>query len=930
MDYYEVLFKLTTLDENGNEEVQNFDTKLQQILQKVQSTLKHQDEKFEITSNKYEDEHIDIRYQYIRTVVYVLQNIKASGSLNNESLISVKQFHVVKVCIELITAMGIIPGLLPGVGIDMAKLCPKALQIHEEKLTDLQKYKRIQFTVLSLMELYDELMFRPAILAQIGPLLAALLQLSHAPLMKPCKKSILNEQGNTSKPEFKMTEDLYNELRKDQEHFIDLLQQLLNNCPMSTSMKELMVILGVKGTPKWLQNQTRKYLVKLVMQPNGIISIIVAVCEDVLDLGEHWNKLDTISRLVTMPHGNDIDEYYKSICSQLVQLLTSSQIKHSATIANCCITALYECNPDICLKNVVEVICEPLIINERNVSKSENEVEKCIENLTKCFVTVEAKFKHLPCTLLTRVAVPLFCLYNNARQSACLLKCKIKQLILHLLNEESSRHNVFAAFLGHSEMKDFGNRLTSKLGPTGGIEITGIDETPKYEEFADTLFDLISATKVLSNELFTYLLKFLSNTIQLNREKQTENLLQTADDMIERVEEQLVAVKLLSSLANVPAVQDTQLEKPETIFSFIKSLFSKYIKNKNDISEEDDCEILYISLMLIKIIISERKKSLDWTVFNDFVKFLKECCSLSHVPKQLMSLTRELIELIEIQGRSKQKHYQDLSVDCKRLNKFEEALKDLADPLLPVRAHGLITLTKLIENADPCATTKKEFILQLFQENLKHEDSFIYLAAINGLHALAMSYPQVVIETLVHEYINMPQRISAGELTVETRVKLGEVLVKMTRALGEMASAYKNILINGFLCAARDPDSLVRSSSLSCLGELCKVLGFRLGDIVIEVIYCISCIVKSDKAPECRRAAVMVSTMLLRGLGKNTLTSLGKDLVDLYRGLKYLRDNDEDPVLRLHAQLALEELDHIMRDFLFSPPKLEKRILLLN
>lgn len=74
----------------------------------------------------------------------------------------------------------------------------------------------------------------------------------------------------------------------------------------------------------------------------------------------------------------------------------------------------------------------------------------------------------------------------------------------------------------------------------------------------------------------------------------------------------------------------------------------------------------------------------------------------------------------------------------------------------------------------------------------------------------------------------------------------------------------------------------------------------------------------------------MVSTLLLRGLGKDTLTSLSKDLVDLYRGLKYLRDNDEDTVLRLHAQLALEELDHIMKDFFFSVPKLEKKIFLLG
>lgn len=50
-----------------------------------------------------------------------------------------------------------------------------------------------------------------------------------------------------------------------------------------------------------------------------------------------------------------------------------------------------------------------------------------------------------------------------------------------------------------------------------------------------------------------------------------------------------------------------------------------------------------------------------------------------------------------------------------------------------------------------------------------------------------------------------------------------------------MSVVHKNALVNGFLCATRDTDPLVRASSLSCLGELCKVLNFRLGNILIEV-----------------------------------------------------------------------------------------------
>lgn len=75
------------------------------------------------------------RYQYIWTIIHELLNIKASDSVNDEFFFSIKQFQAIKVSIELITAMGILPGLLPGVGINIAKLCPRAAQLPEEKLT---------------------------------------------------------------------------------------------------------------------------------------------------------------------------------------------------------------------------------------------------------------------------------------------------------------------------------------------------------------------------------------------------------------------------------------------------------------------------------------------------------------------------------------------------------------------------------------------------------------------------------------------------------------------------------------------------------------------------------------------------------------------------------------------------------------------------
>lgn len=100
---------------------------------------------------------------------------------------------------------------------------------------------------------------------------------------------------------------------------------------------------------------------------------------------------------------------------------------------------------------------------------------------------------------------------------------------------------------------------------------------------------------------------------------------------------------------------------------------------------------------------------------------------------------------------------------------------------------------------------------------------------------------------------------------------------------------------------------------------------------IFQVLHCIWSILETDKAIECRRAAVMVISSLIKGLGKEALVELKDNLLPIYRTLRDLyRDNCEDTVLRLHAQLALEELNDIVNEFLFPELKLEKQIFVMD
>ncbi|XP_046410358.1 transport and Golgi organization protein 6 homolog isoform X1 [Neodiprion fabricii] len=919
MDCFEGLSILTSNEKRSSDV--DFDAMLSHILQGVYHLVP---DEVECDIKKTINDKNKPREAFLQAILYFLNEIRNTKYLDGDTSLGVKQLNSLKRGIEIAISM-MIPCLLPGVGVGIQYMCPRAAQLPAEQLTDFQKYERLSNVVKTILNCFDESTMQPTILPQIGSLLAALIQLSTVPLTKPCNESE-NSSGNT----FRMTAVIYNQLKREQEQFRVSLLSLIDKLPQSTVVKELMIILGVRRAPRWLRRETQRLLISRIMKPNGIVALVLSMCDDGLDSGAHWAKLDVIAKLIATPQGTDPDIYYNSICSQLLNLLDSKG-KDSLIVTSLCMNALYERNPTVFTKQILNPIMEPLLITvgkseTMEVLRTEIEVTKCIENLSKCFTSNGAEFKCLPSKLLCVIAVPLFRLYTKAYRTVYLHRKNLEQLMLLLLREESMQADLFAILLvqhrsNHVE-HDFGNNLTFRFGPHSEFEVTNQVEYISCDEFGDCLLHLVQNDKILSYNLFCYLLESLS---RLNENCHCKN-----KDIAHDMEVKLVYAKLLSILADTHPIQEAYIRNPQHILLFVISLVEDKSANDKENGNEIGIEfdVLYISLMLVKFILENKRKSIDWKPFDKLATALGKLKSC-RTSTELSTLAKQVTNLIKTKGALARPRYQDLSESNEKVTEFDKAIHDLADPLLPVRAHGLMLLTKLVERSDHDVIAQKDIVLCLFQENLKHEDSFIYLSAINGLAALASAYPEKVIEVLVHEFIDITSASKESTISPDTRAKIGEILVKVTRSLGELAPTYKNILINGFLCGTRDVDPLVRTSSLSCLGELCKVLGYRLGNIIVEVIFCIGSIIKTDKIAECRRAGVMVTTLLLQGLGKAALISLGNNLVPLYRALLSLQ-HDEDSVLRLHAQLALNEFDDIVRDFLFSKPKLEKSIFVLE
>lgn len=93
-----------------------------------------------------------------------------------------------------------------------------------------------------------------------------------------------------------------------------------------------------------------------------------------------------------------------------------------------------------------------------------------------------------------------------------------------------------------------------------------------------------------------------------------------------------------------------------------------------------------------------------------------------------------------------------------------------------------------------------------------------------------------------------------------------------------------------------------------------------------QILICVHLIISTDKAPEPRRAAVTVIRQLLKGLGNEMLFFLRDAILPLYRELKLVYQSDKDDVMRLQAQLALEELNDNMKEFVFPTPRINVEV----
>ena len=153
---------------------------------------------------------------------------------------------------------------------------------------------------------------------------------------------------------------------------------------------------------------------------------------------------------------------------------------------------------------------------------------------------------------------------------------------------------------------------------------------------------------------------------------------------------------------------------------------------------------------------------------------------------------------------------------------YQKALKLLQDPILPVRAHGLLLLRQIITSTKDSDADRSlvPAILSIFLQCIEDDDSYMFLNAVQGLAVMVDKFGKDVLKGLVDVYSRGLNGSGAAALTqheVDVRIRVGEALGQVIRRCGEALGSYGKLLFWFFF-----PSLTLISLEFICWCRLCS------------------------------------------------------------------------------------------------------------
>uniref|UniRef100_A0A182RBN5 RNA polymerase II assembly factor Rtp1 C-terminal domain-containing protein n=1 Tax=Anopheles funestus TaxID=62324 RepID=A0A182RBN5_ANOFN len=705
--------------------------------------------------------------------------------------------------------------------------------------------------------------------------------------------------------------------------------------PKDLIFRSLLVIKGSAGLPVELAKVLHIDLLYLTGEPGGFS----ALCKTLLSVGEtnenipSWQKSEVVAKIVSSK--GHTKKFYRQVltdCFEFYHWAAQTGTEEASTYVATCIECLKRfCQLPAPYRELHVRIEEYFFSNFQELAAPKELVTGCVvheritllSNLHECSTAFTGStFTALPSALLVPYlhlflklismlpstfeeqtylhSMIIFCLSNRSKSE---LEQIVMSLLLNHAEDEVGKYLLHPRIVLKHVTND--NNYTLQIGPaTNGAD-------PEGDNLLPILVDVLKSSNrnLLLYDVFLVLLNQLMTGVW------ADNSVETPDQLLDSVErdgllckrfhQKYVLIQSLMELINHKHFHSQLYDNPGEVLNILNVSLTKIIDNSHTLDDGAN------SNDLLEIVLS---------VFQEFLQRIRNRQEVEGILKLLRRYRKSTncsepmaVQIDLLCNETSTSEHGELSQSA-----CQNALNLCSDQQPYCKVYGTTLLLKLLKERDPETYVQRHKILILALVNLRDEESYAFLNSVRLLVALCDVLEAEVIDALVKEYLN-------EENDTDYRLKIGEATVKTVETLGPLAVRYRDTLLNCFLTSTRNAVDEFRTSSLSNVGNICRILSYQVHHFFYELFTSIQSIVDTDRYLPARRAAILVLSQLLEGI--DSLMDFQEYLLLIYRFLKHVITTDNDDVTKLQAAVALDHLKAKTKDFLqINPDEMERRM----
>ncbi|RPD67330.1 hypothetical protein L226DRAFT_608532, partial [Lentinus tigrinus ALCF2SS1-7] len=266
----------------------------------------------------------------------------------------------------------------------------------------------------------------------------------------------------------------------------------------------------------------------------------------------------------------------------------------------------------------------------------------------------------------------------------------------------------------------------------------------------------------------------------------------------------------------------------------------------------DDMTTTAVKLLLAVLEANPDLSARTAPVLNDIFSLLEPFSRVSN--EELRSLVREArmvmtARLASTSDTSTSKSSKSAGETESPQETYQKALKLLQDPLLPVRAHGLMLLRQLVSARKSTTGTLSEpaldralvpGILSIFMQSIQDDDSYMFLNAVQGLSAMVDGFGKDVLRGLVKTYSDGVDGLGASAMSqhdVDMRTRVGEALGQVIRRCGDALPSYASLLVPPLFQVVRTSHfpTVLRTSAISLLAQSVRTNALAVLPYIVDL-----------------------------------------------------------------------------------------------